>query len=80
MEVERSIVHYDKKTNQYIGEVPIDIELEKLKQIFKPKKGDPLLYDPYIIGIEQKIAIDKLITINLDLDAYIYFLECFQKK
>lgn len=80
MEVERCIVFYDKKTNQFIGEIPIEIELEKLKKIFKPKKNDPLLYDPYKIEIEQKIAIDKLITIKFDLDVYSYFLECFQKK
>ena len=80
MKAERSIVYYDKKTDQYLGEIPIDIELEKLKQIFAPKKKDPLLYDPYKIGQEQKKAIYKLITINLDLDTYNYFLECFQKK
>jgi hypothetical protein len=80
MEVERSVVYYDKKTDHYLGEIPIGIEIQKLKQIFKPKKNDPLLYDPYKIGQKQKIALNKLITIDLDLDAYDYFLECFQKK
>jgi hypothetical protein len=80
MKIERCIVYYDKKTDQYIGEVPIDIELEKLKQIFTPKGKDPLLYDPYKIGLEQKKTLDKLIIIDLDLDTYNYFLESFQKK
>ena len=79
MAIKRNIVFYDKKTDKYLGEIPINIELEKLKQIFKPKKKDPLLYDPYKIGTKQKTALEKFGSVNLDLSAFDYFLECYQE-
>ena len=80
MEVDRSIVFYEKQGERLIGEIPIYIEIGELKNIFIAKKDDPLLYDPYKIGKKEKEALIKLISVNIDLDSYDYFLECFQKK
>lgn len=50
MEAIRLISIFDKKTEKLIDEVNIDyIELNVLKEIFKPKENDPLMYNPYTI-------------------------------
>jgi len=76
--VERTINVYDKKTEDLIEEMSIDLPLERLKAIVTPNEGDPLLYMGYVLDAAQLEEINNELSrsIKPDYNAYYYVLEC----
>lgn len=78
--VERVVSYYDKHTGIIVGEYSISIELDKLTQIFKVKKNDPLMYEGYLITPKlSKVLSEYGASYNYDFKKYRYFVECYQK-
>ncbi|GHS92930.1 hypothetical protein FACS1894203_5540 [Bacteroidia bacterium] len=79
MKIERLISCFDIKTEKLIREYNIDnIDFETLKEIIKPNKNDPLMYNPYKIKKNQVDKLEKLVDMKFDLGNYIYQVDCFQ--
>ncbi|MXV17717.1 DUF7683 domain-containing protein [Hufsiella ginkgonis] len=79
MKIERVISWFDKRTEEFQGEYNIDnIELELLKQIFNPKKEDPLMYDAYTIYNQEAKKLEEITSFKFDLDRFVYEVNCFQ--
>jgi len=78
MEIARIISVYDKSSEVLKEEIAINIELSKLKKIFKPSKDDPLMYNPYTVSHKEADQILKFQEIKFDLNDNIYQLDCFQ--
>jgi len=75
MKIERSIVFYDKRTEHYVGDFPIQSDLNVLKQLFTAKNDDPLLYDPYEIDEEKSELLKHYIDFEFDFDHFYYCIE-----
>lgn len=79
MKIERLISCFDIKTEKLIREYNIDnVDFDTLKKIIKPKKNDPLMYNPYQVKESQINELEKLVNVKFDLDNYIYQVDCFQ--
>jgi hypothetical protein len=79
MKIERLISCFDIKTEKLICEYSIDnVDFDILKKIIKPKKNDPLMYNPYRVKKNQINELEKFVNIKFDLDNYIYQVDCFQ--
>jgi hypothetical protein len=77
--VERSIQVFNKENNELTKEFDIDIPLEDLSKIIKPKKDDPYLHKFYIL---DKAQTEKLLPyvkaldhVNLEINYCV--LACF---
>lgn len=81
MEIERYISWFDKNTERLVGEKDVSyLELQILKQIFKPPLEDPLMYNPYDINKSNCVEFTGLFEFNFEFDNYTYQLDCFQKE
>jgi len=82
MKVERYISVYQKDTEKIVSEIRIDhlISFEKLKQVFRPYKNDPLLYMVYNITQSRAKKLQKIIEMKFDEDNFIYQLDCYQAQ
>jgi len=79
MKIERIISWFDRSTEELLGEQNIDnINLEDLKDIFKPGVDDPLMYNPYTINAIEADKLKKIIDIEFDLKSFFYQIDCFQ--
>jgi hypothetical protein len=75
--VERIIRVYDKKANELLEEVAIDVPLDKLKLIVAPKDGDDELYLPYVLEELKLKSLNELIgnLLKLEFGKNYYVLE-----
>lgn len=72
----RHIRYFDKQTFEFIGEVEMDeINIKYLRKIFKLEDNDKLLLS-YEITKKQKMYMEKLSGLNINLEKYDYFMEC----
>jgi len=79
MKIERLISCFDKETDKLIQEYNIDhIGIDLLKSIFKPSDDDPLMYNPYPIGIREAEELKEHTNIEFDFDKNQYQVDCFQ--
>lgn len=63
--------------NELLNQVEIDVDLDTLNKIWIPFEDDPMFYMSYPIDVKKAIALEKLYNIELDLDRYDVFLECY---
>ncbi len=78
--VKRTINAYLRENNNIQNEISIDsIPFGKLENVVFPQNDDPLLYDGYVLSIEQMRQLNAYLTekISLDFDQYFYVLECY---
>ncbi|MBD1395010.1 DUF7683 domain-containing protein [Mucilaginibacter glaciei] len=76
--VERTLTLFDRKNSDLVSEYPIKLEVTDLKEIVKQRKGDELLYLPYILNQSQAKSLIKRLGIELlvETKTYTYVLEC----
>lgn len=81
MKVQRWISWFDKSTDKLVGEMNVDqIPITYLKTLFSPPANDPLLYNPYTIRQFQAKRLAGYVTLEFDLNYYIYQLDCYQVR
>ncbi|SKB90430.1 DUF7683 domain-containing protein [Macellibacteroides fermentans] len=79
MKVTRAIVLYDKKTENYVKNYPINITVDEIKHIFTPYDwGDPLFYGCYEIDKDIVKKLQKYLDFDFDFDLFDYYLEAYQ--
>ncbi|KAF0128628.1 MAG: hypothetical protein FD155_3077 [Bacteroidetes bacterium] len=79
MKIERLISWFSIQDEVLIGEIVIDtIELNTLKEIFKPQTNDPLMYNPYPINEEIAKKLQEYLHFDFEFEKFIYQLDCFQ--
>jgi hypothetical protein len=71
----RFLYYYDKKTEQLVGEIPLEITVELLKDIFLQYQDDDNLYMAYEIGFREAHKINKIQEIDFDFIKYDYYME-----
>lgn len=78
--VERVISVFSRQDEGLVNEINVDhLNLEILRNVFKPKSDDYDLHYVYPINIKEVILLKNIIDIDFDLDNYIYQLDCFSK-
>lgn len=81
MIIERNIVIYDNSTDKLVDEINVDyLNLELLKEIFKPPVEDPMMFFVYDIDekLFQKLQPHLKIVLNYDSVKFAFQLECCQ--
>jgi hypothetical protein len=78
--IERTISWYDKETEELVGEAKLsNFDLSVLQKLWNEAPQYPMV-DPHYIETKEQIAyIERLIGIELNLNIYDYFLECWGK-
>lgn len=79
-EINRYITRYNKRSDLYIGGIPIgQISLQDLLEIFTPYQGDPELIMVHDIKPKHVENLQRLLKTNFkfDFSTYDYCLECF---
>lgn len=77
--VERTLNIYTNSDNSLIKEINIDeVPFDVLEKIVAPKVDDPLLYDGYVLSIEQIQEFNKVLRNSIvpDFKSFFYVLEC----
>lgn len=79
MKIERLVSWFSIEDEAFVGEIVIDqIELDTLKDIFKPHSSDPLMYNPYLINEEIAKKLQQHLRFDFNFEKFIYKVDCFQ--
>ncbi|MGK6353515.1 DUF7683 domain-containing protein [Parapedobacter sp. DT-150] len=77
MKVQRVISFYEKEGSELLNQVEIDADLDTLNKVWTPFEDDPMFYMSYQIDRKKAIIFKEVYNIELDLDRYDIFLECY---
>ena len=77
LRVERTINRYTQN-NELVDEIDIDnLPFEILSAIVRPKEGDHLLYDGYVLTPQQSDSLNSFLENKIEVDMKSFFvLEC----
>lgn len=79
LRVERTICIYRKTEDSFSKEINVDsIPFDILKTIVIPKDDDPLLYDGYVLTLNQIEEINKFLKEKIipNFSDFFYVMEC----
>jgi hypothetical protein len=78
MKVKRIISIFNKNDETLVDEIVLySLDLDKLKEIFKPTADDQSMYFVYMIKKEEANELKKYLDIDFDFEKYLYQLDCF---
>jgi hypothetical protein len=80
MQIKRMLTLFNKEDKSIAKEIDLSLtclDLDKLKNIFKPNPHDQLMYLVYTIGQAEAKELKKYVNENFDFEKYIYQLDCF---
>ncbi|GCA71872.1 hypothetical protein MiYa_03415 [Microcystis aeruginosa NIES-2519] len=81
IELIRVLVWFNKDNDDYVGEYTLNIlDINELKKIFNVTDSDEQMINCYPVFVEQASYLESLLNIEIDLEKYDYFVECYGNK
>lgn len=77
MTLKRILASYEKFGDSLVDEMELDINLDSLRKIWKPYDNDPSFYMSYPVSRFEASVLESKFGIEVDLNNYDYFLECY---
>ncbi|WP_454800708.1 DUF7683 domain-containing protein [Mucilaginibacter phyllosphaerae] len=76
--VERFLGIYNRKGDDLVTEISLNVDIEALRKFIKPFNGDELFYRPLQLNKIQTKQLLKLINVDviIEMKSYCYVLEC----
>jgi hypothetical protein len=77
MAVRRLVSCFDKASEEFVREIPLDVPLSRLQEIFGEPKEDPM-YEGYLLTPQLAAQLQPYASEPIDLATYDCFLDCYR--
>ncbi len=74
--VNRVLEIYRRSDNEFVSEIPLNLTVDRLREIVTARTNDDLLYLPYELNSQQAESLTALINASVDLELSYFILEC----
>lgn len=75
--VRRQVSCFDKASEELVREIPLDVPLRRLQEIFGESADDPM-YEGYLLTAALAAQIQPYASEPIDVARYDCFLDCYR--